>query len=304
MRASGQRKGWVSSGRTMGDRDPGEVHGCSNSQLLDLAVGCLPSCRQLHLTPPCPASTTSPTVYLISGANRGIGLGLVKFLAKRDNVVVFAGARNPSLAKELEEPETLYTGKVHTVELTSCDKEDNLAAVQKIKKTAGRLDVVIANAGIAKWCGPIMEVQGDVLAEHFDVNVMGPITLFPATYPLLEASTDSPKFVCISTLGSTISLGSTIPAGLVPYGASKCALNWVARHLSFEHPGLICYPMHPGELVTAMCTFAMQNPALAGMQPFSVDDGMAAIMKVIDETKRDEENGPGFMSVDGKVWPW
>ncbi|KZO92362.1 NAD(P)-binding protein [Calocera viscosa TUFC12733] len=246
----------------------------------------------------------TPTVYLISGANRGIGLGLVKYLAKRDNVVVFAGARNLSAAKELHELETQYPSKVHAVKLTSCDKEDNLAAVQKIKEVAGRLDVVIANAGIAKWFGPSMEVERDVLLEHFDVNVAGPLMLFQATYPLLKASNDSPKFVCISTLGSTLSLGATLPAGLLPYGASKCALNWVARKLSFESPGLICFPMHPGELVTDMCTFAMQDPGLASMQPKSVEEGMAAIMKVIDEAKRDEENGPGFLSVDGNVWPW
>jgi NAD(P)-dependent dehydrogenase (short-subunit alcohol dehydrogenase family) len=105
-----------------------------------------------------------PTVYLVSGANRGIGtlnidevhtfniyytpgLGLVTTLARRDNVMVFAGARNPTAAADLHALVQQYPGKVHIVKLTSCDKDENKAAVATITDIAGRLDVVIANAG-------------------------------------------------------------------------------------------------------------------------------------------------------------
>jgi hypothetical protein len=106
----------------------------------------------------------SPTVYLVSGANRGIGksnptqsarlsltsvlpgLGLVKALATRPEAIVFAGARNPSSANELGELAKTQKN-VHVLKLTSCDEADNRAAVAEIKRTAGALHVVIANAG-------------------------------------------------------------------------------------------------------------------------------------------------------------
>jgi hypothetical protein len=107
----------------------------------------------------------SPTVYLVSGANRGIGdgtfpgrtpklmltsmlpgLGLVKAIATRPDTVVFAGARNPSSASELDELAKTQKN-VHVLKLTSCDEADNRAAVAEIKRTAGALHVVIANAG-------------------------------------------------------------------------------------------------------------------------------------------------------------
>jgi len=75
------------------------------------------------------------------------GLGLVTALARRDNVMVFTGARRPTEATDLQALVQQYPGKVHIVKLTSCDKAENEAAVATIDALAGRLDVVIANAG-------------------------------------------------------------------------------------------------------------------------------------------------------------
>jgi NAD(P)-dependent dehydrogenase (short-subunit alcohol dehydrogenase family) len=109
----------------------------------------------------------APVVYLVSGANRGIGeyfspalsatecllrrhtgLGLVKTLSERADTIVFAGARDPGAAKELTALAAARPGKVHVVKLVSGDVDDNAAAVKFIKEKAGRLDVVIANAGL------------------------------------------------------------------------------------------------------------------------------------------------------------
>jgi hypothetical protein len=75
------------------------------------------------------------------------GLGLVQALASRDNIVVFAGARNPDAAEDLQALEAQHPGKVHTVKLVANDEQGNRDAVEYVKKKAGRLDVVIANAG-------------------------------------------------------------------------------------------------------------------------------------------------------------
>jgi NAD(P)-dependent dehydrogenase (short-subunit alcohol dehydrogenase family) len=77
----------------------------------------------------------------------GIGFGLVKSLSARDDVIVFAGVRNPADAKDLQALASERAGKLHVVKLVSSDAEGNAAAISFIRQKAGRLDVVIANAG-------------------------------------------------------------------------------------------------------------------------------------------------------------
>lgn len=86
-------------------------------------------------------------IHPVSGANRGLGFGFVEALAKRTGTIVFAGTRDPSNAATLQELATKNPNIVHIVKLTSGEIEDNKAAAAEIEKIAGRLDVVIANAG-------------------------------------------------------------------------------------------------------------------------------------------------------------
>jgi NAD(P)-dependent dehydrogenase (short-subunit alcohol dehydrogenase family) len=72
----------------------------------------------------------------------------VTVLIERADVVVFAGAREPGSATELQALAKAHPAKLHVVKLTSADEADNRAAAAEIKRVAGRLDVVIANAGM------------------------------------------------------------------------------------------------------------------------------------------------------------
>jgi NAD(P)-dependent dehydrogenase (short-subunit alcohol dehydrogenase family) len=72
----------------------------------------------------------------------------VTVLIERADVVVCAGAREPSSAAELQALAKAHPGKLHVLKLTSADEADNRAAAAEIKRIAGRLDVVIANAGM------------------------------------------------------------------------------------------------------------------------------------------------------------
>jgi NAD(P)-dependent dehydrogenase (short-subunit alcohol dehydrogenase family) len=71
----------------------------------------------------------------------------VKSLLARSNTVIFAGARDPSKAMDLQALEKEHPGKLHIVKLTSTNEVENKAAAEHIKSVIGRLDVVIANAG-------------------------------------------------------------------------------------------------------------------------------------------------------------
>jgi NAD(P)-dependent dehydrogenase (short-subunit alcohol dehydrogenase family) len=71
----------------------------------------------------------------------------VKSLLSRSNIVIFAGARDPSKATDLQALEKEHPGRLHIVKLTSTNEVENKAVAEHIKSVIGRLDVVIANAG-------------------------------------------------------------------------------------------------------------------------------------------------------------
>ncbi|EIN06063.1 NAD(P)-binding protein [Punctularia strigosozonata HHB-11173 SS5] len=250
----------------------------------------------------------APTVYLISGANRGIGLALVKALAMREGAIVFAGARNPEGATELRELAAAQApGKVHVVKLVSSDKPGNEAAIEEVKSKAGRLDVVIANAGISQYYGRGVDAPPESFREHFEVNVVGTLVLFQASLELLKASTRAPKFVIISSGAGSITEGAQMSLGMLPYGVSKAAENYLARKLHFEHEqdGLIVFPLNPGATETDLAkgAFAGDEKGMQGIGFKSADECATQLLSVIDRATRDEEGGQ-FVNFDGERRPW
>ncbi|EIN06057.1 NAD(P)-binding protein [Punctularia strigosozonata HHB-11173 SS5] len=252
----------------------------------------------------------TPTVYLVSGANRGLGLGLVRTLAARPNTIVFAGARNPSTATELQTLASEQPGKVNPVKLVAADKPGNEAAVEEIKAKAGRLDVVIANAGIFQdYCSAI-KATADQLREHLEVNTIGPFVLYQACFDLLKASTPNPKFVAISSGLGSIAEGAR-REGVLAYGLSKAAQNYLTRKLHFEHEkdGLIAFSICPGgvesemSLKAVLAQGATVEMARASGKLKSPEFTAWYILQRIDEATREKHSGE-WISFDGKRKTW
>jgi len=151
------------------------------------------------------------------------GLAIVTQLAARSDTIVFTGARNPS-ASSLQALSAKYPGKVHAVKLTSADKADNDTALAEVRKVAGGLEVVIANAGASDWFVPSEEVSLESMRSSFEINVLGPLCLFQSAYPLLQSSAQL-KFVVVSSLAASLALGPGVPVGMVAYGVSKVGAN-------------------------------------------------------------------------------
>ncbi|KII87061.1 hypothetical protein PLICRDRAFT_42697 [Plicaturopsis crispa FD-325 SS-3] len=247
--------------------------------------------------------TTQPTVYLVSGASRGIGLGFIRALATRPNTIIFAGARTPSSSPDLQALAAAHPGKVHIVELTAGDVEGNRLAAERIGEVAGRVDVVIANAGICKCYTPVHETPAEELREHFEVNVIGTITLFQALRPLLLAS-PHPKFVAISTVGGSIEAGAAFPFPIAAYGASKAAENWLARKIHFENESFVSFAMHPGSVLTDMARYAYDIvPGTKERPTISVAESVTGMLGVVDNATR-EERGGTFVDWRGATLPW
>ena len=188
------------------------------------------------------------TTYLITGANRGIGLGLTAALLKRPDTIVVAAVRNPSSAASLSQLPTASSSRVIIVKIDSQALEDPANAVAELqsKHDITKLDTVIANAGISDIYAPAATTSIAETQRHMEVNFIGPLVLFQAVLPLLEKSTN-PKFVGITSgIGSIADMGRWAQIPVTSYGASKAALNYFLRKAHFENEKLTIYALSPG----------------------------------------------------------
>lgn len=85
--------------------------------------------------------------------------------------------------------------------------------------------------------------------EHFAINTVGPLLLFQACSPLLNASPNA-KFVVMSSGAGSLSEMENVKVENTAYGSSKAAVNFVTRKIHFENPNLIAFPINPGWLQT------------------------------------------------------
>ncbi|CAA7260849.1 unnamed protein product [Cyclocybe aegerita] len=253
----------------------------------------------------------SPTkVYLITGANRGIGLGLVNELVTRHkDVFVYAGVRDPTKATALQETSTKFPGKVEIVKLVSADEQTNKDVAKTIQEKHGYVDVVIANAAVSQPNGAVGVIPIDAFRKHIEVNATGAVVLFQAVLPLLKASKSTPKFVPITSGGGSLTAYIDQQYEIVAYGASKAALNFITRRIHFENDWLVAFPLSPGVVRTDMAYHASELDTtgeiakLLDQASVSVEDASAMLVNIIDNATREKEGGE-FVNVDGGRIPW
>lgn len=203
-------------------------------------------------------SSTPTTVYLISGANRGIGFAITGIISKRDNHVVYAGVRNPDAADALIKLSKERPGAIKIVKLTSGSSNDAEAVSEQINQEYGYVNVVIANAGITihEAEAKTKDVETKYIEEHFKVNTLGPIVLYQGVYPILKKAPRGAKFVTLSSrLGSMYST-KDYSQGTSAYGISKAAINFflVKTHTETEEEGFVVFPVCPNWVSRSRCT--------------------------------------------------
>ncbi|KAJ1562782.1 hypothetical protein HK405_007879 [Cladochytrium tenue] len=165
------------------------------------------------------ASTTN---YLVTGAARGIGRGLVASLATRPDTIVVATVRDTAAenARSLAALPTHASSRIVVLKLDSSNPKAAAADGAKVvadlvAQGINHLDVVVANAGIAKAAGPAVQVSADDVLEHLYVNTLGPLLLFQAVWPDLLSKSAKPIFVGVST--GLASIGAMYPMPFTAY---------------------------------------------------------------------------------------
>lgn len=180
-------------------------------------------------------SNLAGKVVFITGAARGIGAEVARVLASRGARVALAGLEPDRLAALAHE-----LGPAHT--WSECDVTDQAAldaAVQATVRQFGRLDVVIANAGIAA-IGTVTTAPVDALVRVLEVNLIGAVRTVAATVRYVSDARGYYLFVA--------SAASFVASpGMTTYCASKGGVEHFANALRYEldHRGVAVGTVHP-----------------------------------------------------------
>jgi NAD(P)-dependent dehydrogenase (short-subunit alcohol dehydrogenase family) len=228
-------------------------------------------------------------VAVVTGANRGIGLEVVRQLAA-DGYAAILGARDPDKGSAAAEPLRAEGLDVEARRLDVADAAGVAEFGAALERDHGRLDVLVNNAAIHYDTGERgVDADLDVVREAFETNVLGAWRTVQACLPLLRSS-PSARIVNVSSgAGALTDMGGGTPA----YRVSKTALNALTRILAAElrRDGVLVNSVCPGWVATDM--------GGSGGRP--VEQGAASVIWAV----RIGDDGPtgGFFR-DGREIDW
>ena len=218
--------------------------------------------------------------FLVTGANRGIGLEYCRQLQARGDQVI-AVCREPS-----PELEALGVRIEAGIELSS-----DVAIAELVQRLDGLpLDGVILNAGILQSMG-LEDLDAGSIRRQFEVNALAPLLLARA---LVDQMPRGAKLALMtSRMGS---IDDNTSGGSYGYRMSKVALNIAGKSLAIDLKprGIAVAILHPGLVRTRMINF---NPN--GISP---EEAVRGLLARIDGLTL--ENSGTFLHSNGEVLPW
>src|ERR1700754_2018375 len=196
---------------------------------------------------------TMTRTILITGTSSGLGRETAERLA-RDGYRVFATMRDTA-GRNRDHADALRSQKIAVVELDVTDDGSVDRAVASILAEAGKIDVLINNAGIAS-VGVTEAFTADQAKAIFDTNVIGLLRVTRAVLPSMRRERD----------GLIINMGSVLGRVTFPfvgiYGASKMAIEALTDSIRLEvsQLGVDVVEVQPGAYPTNMYS-SIQTPA-------------------------------------------
>ncbi|KGO66497.1 Short-chain dehydrogenase/reductase SDR [Penicillium italicum] len=237
----------------------------------------------------------APTIVLITGANRGIGKGILELYLQKPNHTVIAANRDPShpTSNALADLPKAEGTTLEVIKLDALSPTDPTEAVKDLAaKGINHVDILVANAGIALSWPKVSEVKVEEIQKHIDVDYYGFIHLYQA-FRLVLKEAQAPKLV---TIGNFITLQNAA------YAPRKAVLHWCTKAISAEDPWLNAFILDPGWVQTELGnrgadSFGLEKAAI------TVEDSVSGVVNVIDASTLQTHSGKLF-KYDGNEEPW
>lgn len=190
----------------------------------------------------------TPKVVLITGASSGIGKAIAEYLHQKD-FAVFGSSRNPQNIKT--------SCPFELVPLDVTRPETIASAVKDVIAKAGRIDVLINNAGVG-ITGPLEETPVEEIRKAFDTNYFGPLMVIKAVLPYMRKQK---KGLVINVTSIAGYMG--LPFRGI-YSASKGALELTteAYRMELKQFGINMVNIAPGDFATNIAAGRYHAPVL------------------------------------------
>ncbi len=229
------------------------------------------------------------TNVLVTGANRGLGLGFVKnYLGKNVNVV--STTRDLESSKELLALKERFPNNLEIFELDLLKVNAGYTLANFLRDRP--VDILINNAGIGSTNQQFQEVSPKPWLEVLKVNLIAPLMVTQSIINNVKKGVAKKIYFLSSQLGS---IEYNTSGGMYIYRSSKTGLNQVVKSLSVDlkPQGITVVSLHPGWVKTDM-----GGPNA----PVSIDESIKGMIQVIDKT--DIRDTGRFLNYDGKELPW
>jgi len=246
---------------------------------------------------------SSTKVILVTGSNSGIGYELVHLLAAKGHTVYLAARKENAGIDAVAKIKKEKNLDVKFVQLDVTEIASIEAAVAKIQKDEGRLNVLVNNAGISELSTPQSAAKPNIasIRAAFEPNFYGMIQTTAAFLPLLRASSkpDTPSVILEVSTDMASNTFMASPEGFlhqaIAYNTSKAAANSyiiaLARELKDE--GIKVNSVTPGFTTTKLNAFAP-----GGKTP---EQGAQTLL---EWCLLDKDGKTGQFAYDGGVFPW
>ncbi|KAF2729305.1 NAD(P)-binding protein [Polyplosphaeria fusca] len=215
---------------------------------------------------PTPTTLRAPSIAVVTGAGKGLGYHIS---------LAFARAGCTGLSISSRTSSDLSTLRTHLLQInpdldilttvTDTQSDDSVSALAAaVRQKWGRVDTVIANAGIisayvrsssalsdGQTNLPVGLIEDGDWARVLDVNLLGTWRVARAFLPLLSETKDGAQTLVVCTSLAAHSVDSAITP--IAYNVSKMACNRLVEHVDSDHrgkDGVHAYALHPGAVVT------------------------------------------------------
>jgi 3-oxoacyl-[acyl-carrier protein] reductase len=244
-----------------------------------------------------------PRSALVTGASRGIGLGIARMLASRGHALTI-GARDAGRLDEtaaglraLGAPEVIACAG----DLADPAYPDALATVHA--RAFPRLDCLVLNAGVGT-AGPLSHYPLARLDKTVAVNFRAPFALIQATLALLRAAAEANPDRGARVIALSSITGVYPEPGLAAYGATKAALRSLVATLNAEESGrgVSATAIGPGYVETDMSAWVTDQVPAACMIPVAdivgLTESLVALSarSVVPEIVVSRAGAPGFVA--------
>ena len=202
-------------------------------------------------------------VALVTGGNRGIGLGMTEALAQAGADVVIWGSSAEHNAKA-EAQLTTHGVRVLAQQVNVADEAAVVAAMAEAATAMGRIDTVIANAGIGGGAPSFSEFGTEQYRRVLSVNLDGVFFTFrEACKHMVERARAGDPGGSIVGIASLAAIEGA--ARNEAYAATKGAVISMIKAIAVEHAryGVRANAVLPGWIATDMTQGAQDNPAFA-----------------------------------------